>query len=149
VAFVVVASVVLGGGLFAGPAKAAFGRAGVVVVHSDGTVRTDCVALTKAQISGFKLLKKSSFEFQAAQFPFGRAVCWLDGEGIPTTDPDECFPDDGPNWAYFTQEKGAESVASEVGPDDRTVTRGDVDYWVFGEFPQQTPAKLTVREICS
>jgi hypothetical protein len=148
--FVAVASMLLGTGVIAQPAEAGFGKAGVVVVHGDGSVKTECVRLTKAQISGFKLLKTSSFEFRAARFEFGRGVCWLDGEGVDTTDPGACFPADGPNWAYFTQNKGAtEPVASEVGPDDRTVTRGAVDYWVYGTFPQATPSPHTVREICN
>ena len=146
--FVAVASLVLGTGIIAKPADAGFGKAGVVVVHGNGSVETECVKLTKAQISGFKLLKLSSFDFTAARFDFGRAVCWLDGEGVNTSDPASCFPSSGPNWSYFTQEKGGTPVSSEIGPDDRVVTRGDVDYWVFDEFPQPTPSTLTVREIC-
>jgi hypothetical protein len=149
VVFVAAASVLLGTGLIAPPADAANGRAGVVVVHGDGTVRTDCVALTKAEISGFRLLKESDFEFRAARFSFGRAVCWLDGEGVDTRDPDSCLPSSGPTWGYFTQEKGGTPAESQVGPDDRRVTRGDVDYYVFGTFPQTTPQKLTVRQICA
>ena len=147
---VAVASMLLGTGVIAQPAQAGFGKAGVVVVHGDGSVKTECVRLTKAQISGFKLLKTSSFEFTAARFEFGRAVCWLDGEGVNTTDPEQCFPAPGPNWAYFTQDKGDDGlVSSEVGPDDRTVRRGAVDYWVYGTFPQATPSAQTVREICN
>ena len=147
--FVAVSAMLLGTGVIAKPAQAGFGKAGVVVVHGDGTVKTECVKLTKAQISGFKLLKLSSFEFTAATFDFGRAVCWIDGEGINTSDPGQCFPASGPNWSYFTQEKGGTPAASEVGPDDRAVTRGDVDYWVFDEFPQPTPSTLTLRDICT
>lgn len=147
--FVAVASVLLGTGLIAQPAEAGFGKAGVVVVHGDGSVETECVKLTKAKINGFKLLKNSSFEFQAARFDFGRAVCWLDGEGVNTSDPGSCLPASGPTWSYFTQDKGGSPVSSEVGPDDRTVTRGAVDYWVFDTFPADTPSKLTLREICS
>ena len=148
VLFVAIASLTLGTGIVAKPADAGFGKAGVVVIHGDGSVKTECVKLTKAQISGFKLLKLSSFDFTAARFSFGRAVCWLDGEGENTTDPGTCFPSDGPNWAYFTQDKGGSPASSEVGPDDRTVTRGAVDYWEFGTFPPPTPSKLTLRDIC-
>jgi hypothetical protein len=147
--FVALASLVLGTGLIAKPADAGVGKAGVVVVHGDGSVETECVKLTRAQVSGFKLLKLSSFEFTAARFDFGRAVCWLDGEGVNTSDPGSCLPSSGPSWSYFTQEKGGAPVSSEIGPDDRVVTRGDVDYWVFDEFPQPTPSTLTVREICA
>ena len=147
--FVAVASVLLGTGVIAKPAEAGFGKAGVVVVHGDGHTHTECVRLTKAEISGFKLLKLSSFEFRAARFDFGRGICWIDGEGVATTDPGTCFPSNGPNWAYFTQDKGGSGPApSEVGLDDRTVTRGAVDYWVFGTYPQPTPSKLTLRDIC-
>jgi hypothetical protein len=147
--FVAVASLVLGTGIIAKPADAGFGKAGVVVIHGDGTVKTECVKLTKAQISGFRLLKLSSFDFTAARFDFGRAICWIEGEGVNTTDPGACFPSSGPSWSYFTQEKGGTPVSSELGPDDRTVTRGDVDYWTFDEFPAATPSTLTLREICN
>lgn len=147
--FVAVASLLLGTGVIAKPAEAGFGKAGVVIVHGDGSVKTECVRLTKAQISGFKLLKLSSYDFTAARFDFGRGVCWIDGEGVNTTDTGQCFPPDGPNWSYFTQDKGsAGPVSSEIGPDDRRVARGAVDYWAFGTYPQETPAKLTLREIC-
>jgi hypothetical protein len=147
--FVAVASVLLGTGVIAAPVEAGFGKAGVVVVHGNGSVETECVRLTKAQISGFKLLKNSSFEFKAARFDFGRAVCWLDGEGVNTSDPGQCLPPSGPTWAYFTQNKGDSGpVSSEVGPDDRRVTRGSIDYWTFAEFPQPTPSALRLRDIC-
>ena len=147
--FVVVASMLLGTGVIAKPAEAGFGKAGVVVVHGDGSVKTECVRLTKAQINGFKLLKLSSFDFTAARFDFGRGICWIDGEGVNTTDPGTCFPSEGATWNYFTQDKGASGpVASEVGPDDRKVTRGAVDYWAFDTFPADTPSTLTLRDIC-
>ena len=150
VLFVAIASVLLGIGVVAQPAEAGFGKAGVVVVHGNGTVKTECVRLTKEQISGFKLLKLSNFDFRTAPFGIGRAICWIDGEGVDTTDSGQCFPKNGSNWAYFTQNKGdAGPVSSEVGPDDRTLTRGAVDYWEFGKFPQPTPTKLTLRDICS
>ena len=147
--FVAVASLLLGTGVIAAPAEAGFGKAGVVVVHSDGSVQAECVRLTKARISGFKLLKNSGFEFRAARFDFGRAICWIDGEGVNTRDPGACFPSSGPTWAYFTQNKrdsGPES--SEVGPDDRRVKRGSIDYWTYDEFPQPTPSALKLRDIC-
>jgi hypothetical protein len=150
VLFAVLASVTLGTATVGAPASAAVGKAGVVVVHGDGKVKVDCVRLTKAEISGFRLLQKSRFDFLAAEFSFGHAVCWLDGEGVETTNTSDCLPASGPTWGYFTQNKGDTGpVSSEVGPDDRTVTRGSVDYWVFGEFPQATPAPRTVRNICS
>jgi hypothetical protein len=149
--FAVLASFVVGTGVFAPPANAGNGKAGVVVVHGNGQVKTECVRLTKSQISGFRLLKNSSFEFQAAKFtsPPGHGICWLDGEGVATTDTGSCFPSNGPNWAYFTQDRGGSGPASsDVGSDERTVTRGSIDYWVFGNYPQPTPQKLTLRAIC-
>ena len=147
--FAALASFAIGTGVFAPPASAGFGKAGVVVVHGNGQVITECVRLTKSQISGFRLLKNSSFLFQAATFSFGHGICWLDGEGVATTDTSSCFPSSGPTWGYFTQDKGGSGPASsDVGSDDRTVTRGSIDYWVFGNYPQSTPQKLTLRSIC-
>lgn len=149
VLFVVLCSVLLGTGLIAPPAQAGNGKAGVVVVHGDGRVVTDCVALTKPEISGFRLLKESDFEFRAARFDFGRAVCWLDGEGVDTRDPDSCLPANQPFWGYWTEDKGGTPVESQVGAGERRVRRGSIDYWVFDTFPQDAPADLTLREICT
>ena len=128
----------LGTGVIAKPAEAGFGKAGVVVVHGDGSVKTECVRLTKAQISGFKLLKLELVRVHARPASTSdAAICWIDGEGVEhDRSRRRASRPNGPTWDYFTQDKGASGpVASEVGPDDRTVTRGAVDYWAFGTFP--------------
>ena len=133
------------------PANAAgYGRAGVVVVHSNGKVVTDCVRLDRLEMSGFKLLKQSSFDYRKAQFQEGQGICWIDGEGNKTTDPDDCFGGNSdPFWGYWTQDKGeTDPTESPVGARDRVVRRGAIDYWVFDTYPQDAPAALTVSEIC-
>lgn len=133
------------------PASAAgYGRAGVVVVHGNGTVSTDCVRMDRPEMSGFKLLKQSSFEYRKAHFGFGPAICWIDGEGQKTTDPDDCFGDpDGESWNYWTQDKGETApTESGVGAGDRRVRRGVVDYWIWSTYPADTPEGLSVSDIC-
>jgi hypothetical protein len=149
---VVLATAITVATLFPVPATAAsYGRAGVVVVHGDGTVVTDCVRLDRPEMSGFKLLKQSSFEYRKAHHPlYGPAICWIDGEGVDTTDPDDCFSDPDANfWGYWTQNKGEAGPAeSPVGAGERVVRRGAVDYWVWDTYPQDAPDALTVSEIC-
>jgi hypothetical protein len=143
---------VLGTIFVAPPASArGFGKAGVVVVHGDGTVKTECVRLNRQAISGFKLLSRSGLEYRTAPFDFGEAVCWLDGEGVDTTNSSDCFSDPQMRfWGYWTQDKGEQAPAeSEVGASERVVTRGAVDYWVWDSFPQDPPAPLTLKQICS
>lgn len=147
----VLTMLIIGTALFTSPARAAgFGRAGVVVVHGNGQVETRCVALTSAEINGLRLLKQSGLQFTTARFDFGRAVCWLDGEGVQTTDPQSCFSDPDENfWGYWTRDKGQSSpTESEVGAGDRTVTRGSIDYWKWDTFPQDAPPTFKLRDIC-
>jgi hypothetical protein len=150
-AVLVVLCAVLVGTSFVPPAEGrSFGRAGVAVVHGDGSVRTDCVKLERRTISGFQLLRQSKFHYKVAQFSFGKALCYLDGEGVKTTDPDECFSDpDGEFWGYWVQDKDNTAPAeSGVGASDRNVRRGSIDYWVWDTFPQTPPAALTLADIC-
>jgi hypothetical protein len=148
----VVFSVLFGTTVLAPPASAGFGKAGVVVVHGNGDVVTDCVKLDKAEITGFGLLKRSRFEFKAASFDsLGKAICWLDGEGVNTTDPNQCFSDpDGAFWGYWKQNKDDPAPkASNSGPELRRVRRGSVDYWVWDTYPQPAPAPVSLSTICA
>lgn len=131
-----------------------FGRAGVVIVHEDGTVKVDCVPLDRPQMSGFRLLKLSRFHFRAATYSFGHGVCWINGEGVKTTDPNNCYSDPGGNfWDYFNEDKGETSpTESSTGPDARIVKKGSIDYWKWNPStypdPEPAPDALTMRQIC-
>src|SRR5438105_4111799 len=43
-----------------------FGWAGVVIVHGDGSVKVDCVALDRREMTGFRLLRISRFPVRYA-----------------------------------------------------------------------------------
>lgn len=147
----VMAAVLIGTTIAPTPAVAdGFGRAGVVVVHGDGSVQTRCVALDQAEINGYKLLKRSTFAYRIAQFGFGRAVCWLDGQGVKTTKPDHCFDNPkGKSWSYWISDKGDTATAeSGVGFEERAVAKGSVDYWIWHTYPAPAPKLRTVSDIC-
>ncbi len=126
------------------------GKAGVVVVHGDGRVVTECVRLDRATISGLQLLERTGIPFSAARFGFGTAICRLDGEGPDTTDSSDCFSDPQDRfWGYWTQDKGdAGPVSSEFGAGDRRVRRRSIDYWVWDALPSEAPATLTFAQVC-
>jgi hypothetical protein len=131
-----------------------FGRAGVVIVHGDGTVKVDCVALDRPSMTGFRLLRMSRFKFRSDDTSFGHGVCWIDHEGVKTTDPSQCYTDPNGNfWDYWNQDRGETSpTESSTGPDGRTVTKGSIDYWKWNPNtypdPEPAPDALTFKQIC-
>ena len=129
---------------------AGFGRAGIVVVHGDGSVDTWCVPLFRARETGLQLLRHSPVRSKIAHFNFGHALCWLDGEGVKTRSTSRCFSDPGGNdWGYFTQNRGETAPTfSMIGFDQRVLRRGAIDYWVWGTFPQATPVAQQLSRIC-
>ncbi|MEX2394836.1 MAG: hypothetical protein WD826_10200 [Actinomycetota bacterium] len=138
-----------------GPAASGAGEnaAGVVVQIKD-KIRKDCVRFD-GSISGIKLLKRSKFDFLAAKYSFGKAICSIDGKGCKTRDPDRCTDCkkpigeyDGKFWAYWTQDTGdADPAFSFVGANDRTVEHGSIDYWVWGDG-SGSPTELALDDIC-
>ena len=132
-----------------------FGWAGVVIVHGDGSVKVDCVALDRREMTGFRLLRISRFPVRYANFSgFGPGICWIDGEGVKTTDPSDCYSDpSGKFWDYFTQDRGETSpTESATGSIQRKVHRGDIDYWKWNAStfpnPEPPPDALTMKQIC-
>lgn len=127
-------------------------QAAVVVQHGNPTEGgAECVSFTEPQIDGLDLVERSGFEYLAAQFDSGRAICWLDGEGCETTDPGECFCQSPPNsWSLWVQGEGDSVPApSAVGVDDAVVQDGTLHYWVWGPFGEPPLQPTSVDTVCA
>jgi hypothetical protein len=124
-------------------------RAGLVIQHSDLGVLTDCVRFNEHQISGYDLLKRSTFEIRAAQYDIGTGICWIDGEGCKTTNPDECFCTPVRSWSYWMQEPGAPVFDhGETYANGRVIHDGAIDYWTFGPHGTPPTAVYSIDQIC-
>lgn len=123
-------------------------QAAVVVQHGNPTEGgAECVSFTEPQIDGFDLVERSGFEYLAATFDLGRAMCWLDGEGCRTTDPSDCFCDPVSSWSLWVQGEGDSLPApSETGADDAEVTDATVHYWVWGPVGAAPPIQQTTTD---
>ena len=146
---VAAATIFAGGDAVARPVH----HAGVVVQHGDLGTLTDCVAFTGEEIDGLELVKRSRFEYRSARFPEGKGICWLDGEGCKTSDPDECFctPASGvtASWSYWIQEHGDDVIHhGETYPSERVIGDGSVDYWTFGPHGTPPASLRSISDIC-
>ena len=124
-------------------------RAGLVVVHGDGSVTTRCVSFAEPEISGMNLLQSSGLVWQTTNGPMGSAVCTLDGEGCT---PSDCFCQckQAPcaYWNYFTGNGDGSWTYSGVGVAARVLKNGDIDGWVWGDG-SAGPSFLTFETICT
>lgn len=134
-------------------------RAGVLVLHGDGTMRQACVEFTEPSISGYELLTRSGLaSIVDPRNAMGVLVCSIDGEGCSFPEQDclcACQAGGGCTyWAYFTRASDASWTYSPVGPSMRRVSDGDVDAWVWltspGAQASQSPPlpSLDLDDIC-
>ncbi|MBN1219248.1 MAG: hypothetical protein JXM69_10000 [Anaerolineae bacterium] len=121
----------------------ALNRAGLVVVHGDGTIVTQCVEFAEAQITGMQLLERSDLDFVNS----GGAICQIDHEGCPAG-PD-CLSCQAPHyWSYWLSNTGDGSWQyAGYGASGRSISDGQVDGWVWGTGSSSPPA-VTFAEIC-
>ncbi len=111
-------------------------RAGVVIVHSDGSVRKACVRFTEPQLSGEVLLQRSGFSpIVDASNPMGALVCSIDGQGCKFPS-EPCFCACAKlgacaYWAYFTRDAAGTWSYAPQGASLRSVKDGDLDGWVW------------------
>jgi len=134
-----------------GTAPAGSHRAGLVVVHGDGSVQTACVDFSQAEISGLELLDQSGLDYQLdASNPMGALVCKVGSEGCDFPAQDcLCQCSLGQTcryWGYFNRQAGADWVYAVSGPSSQKVRDGDVDAWVWltgDEASQSVPPELT------
>ncbi len=111
-------------------------RAGLLILHGDGTLRQACVAFSESTVSGYELLTRSGLEaIVDPRNAMGVLVCSLDGEGCSFPEEDCLCACRGAGpcryWAYFTLAADGSWTYSPVGPSMRRVSDGDVDAWVW------------------
>ena len=108
----------------------------VVVEHLSGTTFQKCVGFTTDTIDGKTLMDQSGIEYQAQQFSFGSAVCQVDKEPAQYT---QCFPQNQPYWALFTQTSGTWAQA-QSGYTDLKVADKDAIGWHYVQASDPSPA---------
>jgi hypothetical protein len=135
------------------------GRAGLVVVHGDGSVQTACVEFEGEEADGWEVLQSSGLAPSVdAANAMGVLVCSIDGEGCAFPAEDclcECRGVGSCTyWAYFTRSPGEGWVYSPLGASAREVRSGDVEAWVWlsgtsRAAPETPPVPdLTFEQVC-
>uniref|UniRef100_A0A7C1JB47 DUF4430 domain-containing protein n=1 Tax=Caldilinea aerophila TaxID=133453 RepID=A0A7C1JB47_9CHLR len=129
-------------------------RAGLVIVHGDGSVVTQCIAFDAPSLSGAELLVRSGLDLAMEAGAMGAAICRIDGEGCNF--PQEacfCQCESTPcrYWSYWRLQEGR-WVYSNLGAGNTTVRDGDVEGWRWGVGTVQTaesPPLLAFEDICA
>jgi hypothetical protein len=134
-------------------------RAGLVIVHGDGTVVTRCVAFEDETISGYDLLARSGLDLRMEVAGMGPAICRLDQEGCDEGQDCFCHCQSGSctYWTYWRQVPAGETMEwqySSIGAGNTQVTDGMVEGWVWGESAAAqdatvAPPSLSFDEVCS
>ncbi len=134
-------------------------RAGLVILHGDGTLRQACVEFSERSISGYELLARSGIAAVVdPRNAMGVLVCSIDGEGCSFPDQDCLCACRGTGactyWAYFTRSPDGSWSYSPVGPSMRRLSDADVDAWVWlrssGVEASQSPPlpSLDIDALC-
>ncbi len=111
-------------------------KAGVVVVHADGSVRQACVRFPEAQINGETLLERAGLNPSVdATNPMGALVCSIEGQGCKFPS-EPCFCSCAKlgtcsYWGYFTQDQSGTWTYAPQGASARVVHDGDLDGWIW------------------
>jgi hypothetical protein len=130
-------------------------KAGLVVVHEDGSTVSRCVGFTEEGISGYELLVRGGFATRSEVTAMGPSVCSIDGQGCG--DGEDCFCQckSGPclYWTYWQKLPDGWRY-SNAGSSTVQVKDGDVQGWVWGESSpnaaiKYTPPDLAFADICS
>ncbi|MCB0067152.1 MAG: hypothetical protein M9936_11965 [Caldilinea sp.] len=129
-------------------------QAGLVIVHGDGSVTTQCVAFAEESITGAELLVRSGLDVAMEASSMGATICRLDGEGCGYPQ-ESCFCQcEGSSCIYWSYWRlGDEGwTYSNLGAGNSTVRDGDVDGWRWGEGTverAEEPPALTFEEVCT
>ncbi|RIK45643.1 MAG: hypothetical protein DCC57_16350 [Chloroflexi bacterium] len=129
-------------------------RAGLVVVHGDGSVIRRCVEFDGESISGYELLERSGLDLRMEVSGMGPTICAIDQEGCGAGEHCFCRCLSSPceYWSYWRLEDGGWRYAS-VGAGNTQVSDGMVEAWVWSEGNMQKgtaqqPPDLTLDAIC-
>ena len=124
-------------------------RAGVVVVHGDGSVARACVSFPEESISGAELLRRAGLEISLTAYGgLGYGVCQIEEEGCPG---DDCFCQCKGSpcayWVYSHRRPDGSWAVSGVGASRWQVHDGDVDGWVWGDGATAPPT-VVFEDVC-
>jgi LPXTG-motif cell wall-anchored protein len=134
---------------------AAPNKAGLVIVHEDGSVVSRCVGFPAASISGYDLLVRGGFAPRSEVTSMGASVCSLDGQGCAAGQDCFCQCKSSPciYWTYWQLLPDGWRY-SNAGATSGQVHNGDMQAWVWGESKPNAPAAnapppLTFADICT
>ena len=125
-------------------------KAGLVVVHGDGSVVSECVAFAEESISGAELLRRSGLEITLTDYAgLGYGVCAIGNEGC--SEGQECFCQCRGSpcayWVYSHRRPDGSWAISGVGASGWQVHDGDVDGWLWGDGSTAPPV-VTFEQVC-
>lgn len=130
-------------------------RAGLVVVHGDGTVETRCVGFAEETLSGYDLLAQSGLALRSEVTSMGQTICALDNEGCDESSTCFCQCQSSPciYWSYWQLDGETWRYAS-LGAGSTTLRDGAVEGWVWtegriGQDAERMPPPLTFDDICT
>ncbi|MEZ4516430.1 MAG: hypothetical protein R3C44_06195 [Chloroflexota bacterium] len=108
-------------------------QAAVVISFGDGSVVSQCVSFSEAEITGYDLLQRSGLSVIVDDQAAGAAVCRIDGTGCPA---DDCFCQcrGGGSCVYWSYWHRVDDTwtYSGAGSSIYTIRDGDVDGWAWG-----------------
>jgi len=128
-------------------------RAGLVIVHGDGSVTTRCVAFAAESITGAELLARGGLELAVEASSMGATICRIDGEGCDfpaETCFCQCQGSPCVYWSYWRLNDGA-WLYSNAGAGNTTVRDGAVEGWRWGlgtVDKAEAPPAITFADIC-
>ena len=125
-------------------------RAGLVVVHGDGSVVSACVAFAEESICSADLLRRAGLEVVLTGYGgLGYGVCAIGGEGCVTER--DCFCRCRGNpcayWVSSHRSPDGSWAISGVGASAWQVHDGNVDGWVWGDGSTAPPI-VSFAEVC-
>jgi len=133
-------------------------QVGLVVVHGNGEVTTQCVAFQGEEINGYELLEQSNLDLNIdASNSLGATICRLDGEGCNYPQ-DDCFCQCQSSksciyWSYWHL-NGGQWQYSSLGSSSYTLHGGEVQGWVWGKgsvgsSADKAPPETSFEAICA
>lgn len=130
-------------------------RAGLVIVHGDGSVMQQCVAFAEESVSGYDLLTRAGAALSVEAGGFGATVCSIDGEGC-SYPAESCFCQCQSSpciyWSYWRQQPGGDWRYQPLGAGNTQVRDGDVEGWRWAAGTRSNavePPAVRFEDICA
>ncbi len=126
---------------------------GLVIVHGDGHVLTQCVAFSTSAINGYDLLTRSGLDLNIEAGGDGAAICRIDNEGCSYPQA-ACFCQcEGGACHYWSYWKWADNQwqYSSLGAANQIGHNGDVQGWRWGLGSVDSavaPPAMAFSDIC-